>query len=159
MCVCAVWRWTPTEGVRFQEGAAGRGAEGSLGTVRCGEGSGGGGAVRLREERERREPPAGAERAAVPASVPCCARSCERQKGNTGSVTKRTRCSHVWQRGAQPAVRGGGRKSAQMGGGRRGDGAAGPAERAVPAWVVGCLCMDTAVLSVLIGALPARARS
>lgn len=120
VCVCAVWRWAPTEGVRFQEGAAGRGAEGSLGTARCGEGSGGGGAVRLREERERREPPAGAERAAVPASVPCCARSCERQKGNTGSVTKRTRCSHVWQRGAQPAVRGGGRKSAQMGGGRCG---------------------------------------
>lgn len=42
---------------------------------------------------------------------------------------------------------------------RGGGGAAGPAERAVPAWVVGCLCMDTAVLSVLIGALPARARS
>lgn len=60
VCVRAVWRWAPTEGVRFQEGAAGRGAEGSLGTVRCGEGSGGGGAVRLREERERREPPAGA---------------------------------------------------------------------------------------------------
>lgn len=60
VCVCAVWRWAPTEGVRFQEGAAGRGAEGSLGTARCGEGSGGGGAVRLREERERREPPAGA---------------------------------------------------------------------------------------------------
>lgn len=58
-----------------------------------------------------------------------------------------------------PLCGAGGERAPRWGGGRRGDGAAGPAERAVPAWVVGCLCMDTAVLSVLIGALPARARS
>lgn len=161
--MCAVWRWAPTEGVRFQEGAAGRGAEGSLGTARCGEGSGGGGAVRLREERERREPPAGAGWSGAGGGAGLGAVLCaelREAEGKYGLGHKEDAVQPCLA--ARSAARCAGRGAKERpdgGGGRRGDGAAGPAERAVPAWVVGCLCMDTAVLSVLIGALPARARS